>query len=234
LCKFLSKNGVVAATISYTLYMKDKNFSCDGILSEKIKAIQYGVNDLWLATAFFIANSSTYSIDTTKIFIAGSSAGAETVLHAAFWDFGTMNIYKNKLSPSFEYAGLIEGSGALMDLNLITKNSLLPVLMFHGTNDLLVPYATAAHHFCKTNTPGWLMLFGSYSIYNYIISLGGCAHLITYCGGGHEFSNELFQNDPQQVLDFINDVLSGKRFQELTIIPTSNKNNNAAVLNICQ
>ncbi len=232
-CRFLSKKGVVAATISYTLYMKDKNFSCDGILSEKIKAIQYSANDIWLATSFFIKNSERYRIDTTLIFIAGSSAGAESVLHAAFWDFETMNIYKNKLSGKFKYAGLIEGSGALMDLNLITSKSLIPVLMFHGNNDQLVPYGTAAHHFCKTNSPGWLMLFGSYSIYNYITSMGGNAHLITYCGGGHEYSNELFQNNQQPILDFIYDVILNKKFQTHTIISTGKKTESSSIYKFC-
>jgi poly(3-hydroxybutyrate) depolymerase len=233
LCRFLSKRGIVAATISYTLYMKDKNFSCEGILSEKIKAIQYGVNDLWLATSFFIENSGKYHIDTSLIFIAGSSAGAESVLHAAFWDFETMNIYKNKLPETFKYAGLIEGSGALMDLNLITSKSLIPVLMFHGNSDQLVPYGTAAHHYCKTNSPGWLMLFGSYSIYNYIVALNGNAHLITYCGGGHEYSAELFERDQQPIIDFIYDIILNKKFQIHTIIPTGKKTESSSVYKFC-
>jgi predicted peptidase len=233
-CKFLAKKGIVAATMNYTLYMKDKNFSCDGILSEKIKAIQYAVNDLWLATTFFIKNSGQYHIDTSQIFIAGSSAGAETVLHAAFWDFETMNIYKNMIPATFKYAGLIEGSGALMDLNVVTDKSLIPVLMFHGNDDQLVPYATAAHHYCKTNASGWLMLFGSYSIYNYFISLGGSAHLITYCGGGHEYSAELFEHDQQPVVDFIQDVLNNKKFQEHTIVPTGKKTVRSSVYKFCE
>jgi poly(3-hydroxybutyrate) depolymerase len=232
-CKYLAKKGIVAATINYSLYMKDKNFSCEGILSEKIKAIQYGVNDLWLATSYFIKNSNHYHIDTTKIFIAGSSAGAETVLHAAFWDFNTMNIYKNKLPEGFKYAGLIEGSGALMDLNLITPKSLIPVLLFHGNDDQLVPYATAAHHYCKTNAPGWLMLFGSYTLYNYIVTLNGDAHLITYCGGGHEYSAALFEKDQQPIVDFILDVLSKKKFQTHTIISTGKKTEKSAVYKFC-
>ena len=233
LCKFLANKSIVAATINYTLYMQNKNFSCEGVLSEKIKAIQYGVNDLWLATSFFIKNSAEYDIDTSQIFIAGSSAGAETVLQAAFWDFQTMNIYNNHLPATFKYAGLISGSGALMDLNLINAKSLIPVLLFHGNDDQLVPYATAAHHYCKTNAPGWLMLFGSYSIYNYIVSLNGSAHLITYCGGGHEYSAELFERDQQPILDFIQDVLGNKKFQIHTIVSTGKKTANSSAYKFC-
>ena len=52
LCAYLAKNGYAAATISYTLYMGNKSFGCDGIVSEKIKAIQFAVSDLWQATSF--------------------------------------------------------------------------------------------------------------------------------------------------------------------------------------
>jgi acetyl esterase/lipase len=76
-CKFMAQNGYAAATISYTLYMKNKKFSCDGILPEKIKAFNFGVNDLWLSTLFFIDKADSYHIDPAKIFIAGSSAGVK-------------------------------------------------------------------------------------------------------------------------------------------------------------
>jgi hypothetical protein len=57
----LAQNGYAAATISYTLYMKNKKFSCDGILPEKIKAFNFGVNDLWLSTLFFIDKADIIS-----------------------------------------------------------------------------------------------------------------------------------------------------------------------------
>lgn len=74
LSKYLADRGIAAATISYSLYMKGKDFGCNGILSEKVKAIQIAANQLWLATAFFIENQNKFHIDTTNIFIAGSSA----------------------------------------------------------------------------------------------------------------------------------------------------------------
>jgi len=234
ICKYLAAQGYAAASISYTLYMKDKNFSCDGVLLEKIKAIQFAVNQLWQATSYLISKNAELDIDTTKIFIAGSSAGAETILHAAFWDYKTMNIYTANLSPTFKYAGLIAGSGAIMDLNLIKKTNLIPVLMFHGTADKLVPYGTAAHHFCKTNASGWLMLFGSYSVYNHIISLGGSVSLVTYCGGGHEYSGELFDKDQRPVFDFMEQTLSHTHLQKHTIISTDKNKSETQDYNFCK
>ena len=233
ICKYLAQNGYATATITYTLYMKGKKFSCDGVLSEKVKAFQYGANDLWLATSWCIRNSEKYNIDTSKIFVAGSSAGAETALQAAFWDFNTMNMYGTQLPKGFKYAGLVSGSGAIMDLNLITKDNLIPMMFFHGSGDMTVPYGTAAHHYCKTNASGWLMLFGSYAIFNHIKDLNGTTALYTFCGGGHEYSGALFEKDQQIMLGFLNDVLAQKKFQTHVTMPTGKKNEKSAVYGFC-
>ncbi|AWA29451.1 esterase [Flavobacterium magnum] len=233
ICKYLSQHGYAAATISYTLYMKGRKFSCDGVLSEKIQAFRYAVNDLWLATDFFLSNSQKYNIDVSRIFISGSSAGAETVLHAAYWNRDLMQIYGLKLPENFKYAGLVSGAGAIMDLNLITKNNLIPMMLFHGNGDSTVPYATAAHHYCPTDATGWLMLFGSYSIYNHVKELNGTVSLFTFCGGGHEYSGTLFEKDQQLILGFMDDVLAGKKFGAHNIIPTGKKNEKSAAYSFC-
>ena len=229
-CSYLSQNGFAAATITYTLYAKNKNFGCDGALPTKIKAFQYAVNDLWLATSYFIKNATKYGIDPAKIFVSGYSAGAETVLHGAYWDFKTMNLYaKNTLPKDFKYAGLIAGAGAIMDLNLITKENLIPMLFFHGSADVTVPYATAAHHLCKTNSSNWLLLFGSHSIYNHALHLNGAASLFTYCNGGHEYSGALFEKDSSYILTFLKDVLAGRKVQQQTAFKTGKKPQKGAI-----
>lgn len=211
---YLAKNGFACASITYTLYMKDKDFGCNGILSEKIKAIRFGATDLWAATNYIIQHADELNIDTSRIFIAGASAGAETVLHAAYWNRQQMSLFKTGLSPTFRYAGIISGAGAIMDLNLITAQNAIPTLMFHGDADKLVPYATAAHHFCPCNSSGWLMLFGSKSIYDHMLNLGGSAQLITFLEGNHDYSSYYIRKDTQVVVDFLNKVLKGKRLKK--------------------
>ncbi len=209
LAAYLSQNGIACASISYTLYMKDKSFSCDGILAEKIRAIQITASQLWHATRYLMDRSEEIGIDTTRIFISGSSAGAETVLHAAFWDREQMQLFQPVLPPGFRYAGVISGAGAIMDLNLITPENKLPVMMFHGDEDELVPYGTAAHHYCPPDSPGWLMLFGSRSIARHLEQLNGTGMLITYRGGGHSYAGAHFYQDQGPVLEFIEEVLAG-------------------------
>lgn len=208
---YLAANGFACASITYTLYMKDKDFGCNGIVSEKIKAIRYGATDLWAATQYFIQHAADLNIDTSRIFIAGASAGAETVLHAAYWNQNQMSLFKTNLTPGFKYAGIISGAGAMIDLNLITKQNTIPTLLFHGDADKTVPYATAAHRYCPCNATGWLMFFGSKSIYDYMLKMGGNAELITFKGGNHDYNFYYFSKESQVIVDFLNKVLKGKR-----------------------
>lgn len=221
---FMAKNGYAVASISYSLYMKGKDFGCKGALTEKIKAIQIGVSDMWQATSFLVKNADQYNLDTSKFFISGISAGAEIGFHASFWDYKLMNLYPNNLSPDFKYAGFIGGSGAIMDINLITKGKAIPMLLAHGNNDETVPYNAGSHRSCLTNASGWLILFGSYAVYNHMKDLHKNIELITFCGGGHEFSGYLFHEGQQYVLDFVNNVLKGKKIESHLIIPSQKKN----------
>jgi len=223
LAKHLIGQNIACASITYTLYMKDESFSCDGILSEKVKAIQIAASQLWSATAYLIRQAGKNNIDTTQIFIAGSSAGAETVLHAAHWKRKQMQLFEHKLPNEFQYAGIISGAGAIMDLNLITHENAIPTMLFHGDADPLVPYATAAHHYCPPNSPGWLMLFGSFSIAQHLQKLNGTCQLTTFEGGKHSYAGAFFHQNQQPIVDFIGKVLSGKRFIEFQSVKEENK-----------
>ncbi|MTI40923.1 alpha/beta hydrolase [Fulvivirga lutimaris] len=212
LAAYLNKRNIAVASISYTLYMKDKSFSCDGITSEKVKAIQIAGNQVWAATAYLLANKEQYGFDENNVFLTGSSAGAETVLHAAYWDRKVMRLFDHKLSPDFKYKGIISAAGAIMDLNLISKENNIPTMVYHGDKDKLVPYANAAHHYCEPNATGWLMLFGSHSIAEQMRKIGGSYHLTTFTGGGHEHYATYIYNNHEPIYNFINMVLSGTTF----------------------
>jgi poly(3-hydroxybutyrate) depolymerase len=229
----LAQNGIAFASISYTLYMKGKDFGCNSTLSEKIKTIQIGVSDMWQATSYLIQNRTTYNIDISKIFIAGISAGAEIGFHATFWDYNSMNLFSNNLPKNFKYKGFIGGSGAIMDVNLITSKNAIPMLLSHGNEDMTVPYNTGSHRSCPNDSMGFMTLSGSYSVYNHMTSLKKNIELITSCGGGHEFCNYLFGKEPRYVLDFMNNVLSKKKFESHIIIPNTKKIKDLSQYSFC-
>ncbi|MBA9079227.1 MULTISPECIES: alpha/beta hydrolase [Rufibacter] len=234
-CSYLADKGYAAATITYTLFAKNKNFGCNGQLAEKIKAFQHAANGLWLATAYFLKNTEKYNLDPAAIFVSGSSAGAEAALHAAFWDYKRMNLYPQvSLPANFRYKGVISGAGALMDLNLITPENKIPVLLFHGSADTTVPYGTAAHHSCPTNSSNWFMLFGSLSIYQHLVHLHGNTRLITYCGGTHAYSGELFGKNQQVLVKFLDDVMAGSKTQEHVIVSTGKKGDRPNAYSFCE
>ncbi|MCV9385521.1 alpha/beta hydrolase [Reichenbachiella ulvae] len=232
--QYLAGKGLVAASIQYTLYMKDKNFSCGGVTSEKVKAIQISANQLKMATLFFIENAEKYNIDPTQIFIAGASAGAECILHAAYWDEATMNVYEKPWPADFRYAGMIASSGAIMDLNLIQKDNAIPTLLSHGTCDTAVPYGTAAHHYCPVTATGWLMLFGSHSIYEHLISLDKSTQLYTYCNGSHDYHSYLFKNQKEEVYQFIQSILQKSKVQKHWMVNTQDECGRFSAPSFCE
>ncbi len=49
-------------------------------------------------------------------------------------------------------------AGAVVNANYITKDNAIPAVLFHGTEDDLVPFGTAPHHFCDPSKPGYIIL----------------------------------------------------------------------------
>lgn len=211
-CRFMAENGIPAATISYTLFMKGKSFSCDGQLTEKIKAIQLAAYQTRIATNWFIEKSGEFGLDTTRFFLAGSSAGAEAVLQAAFWDSEGENFFPDTLSQTFKYAGVISGAGAVLDINMINESSKVPVISFHGTCDPLVPYHIAPHHYCSQTATGYMMFFGGLAIHNRLVELNESTLLMSYCNEGHKHAGSPFNGEGRfTVIEFMQRVMEGEK-----------------------
>lgn len=212
-CQALADSGIHAATLSYTLSMKGKSFSCDGVLSEKMKAIQLAAFQAQLATNWFLDKAELFGIDTTLVFLAGSSAGAEAALHAVYQDTSGQNFYPDTLPCSFRYAGVISGAGALLDINMIDEHTMVPTMCYHGTCDPLVPYHIAPHHYCNQIAPGYMMMFGGLAIHERLTGLNGSSHLMSYCGDGHKHAGTPFYGaEIQTVTEFIRRTERGEKF----------------------
>lgn len=104
-------------------------------------AIDTAVTDLYNATAYLIKNAEQLGIDTSKVILSGSSAGAITVLHAE-WDKRNHSGLTHMLPKNFQYAGVISFAGAILSYKGAPSYKIppAPAMFFHGTEDKLVVY----------------------------------------------------------------------------------------------
>lgn len=207
-CKNIARKGYAVASMSYRLVMKGQSFSCDQPSPNKIRTFQSVVQDIRDATSFLIQSASRYQLDPQKIVLAGSSAGAEAIVHAAFWKIEQLPAGTQALPLGFKYAGMISMAGAIVDVKLITRSNAIPALFFHGTCDNLVPYATAPHHYCAPGRDGYLILHGAKSMAERLEDLGKPYFLLTSCGGNHSWAGRPLVQEVSSIVDFLyHDVL---------------------------
>ena len=219
----LARMGYLTASISYRLTMKGKSFSCDQPAPNKIKTFQMSVEDIRAATQFLLDKAQKLGINSEQIVLAGSSAGAEAVLHAAYWQ--DKHLLKNspELPKGFRYAGLISMAGAIVDTNLITTETAIPTQLFHGTCDNLVPYGTAPHHYCDKSAVGYLMLDGAHSIAERLKTLNKSYFLLTGCTGKHEWNDKPLFDHIDEIVSFLYEDVLQHKFRQLHKTEIQNK-----------
>ena len=149
----LAKKGFVCASINYRLGM---NFPFNQ--TNATKAVLRAVQDMKAAIRFFYKdrqNADTYKIDTTQIFVAGSSAGGLTSFHLAYLDkeceldgympaadvtaLGGLEGNSGNPGYSTKIKGAIGLAGALGSYGWIEVGD-VPFCATHGTEDGTVPY----------------------------------------------------------------------------------------------
>jgi predicted esterase len=167
--KIAEKNFIVA-NIEYRIGFDS---SRDKFQSEIIKAIYRAQQDANTAIRFLVKNAKKYHIDTSMIFIGGSSAGAITALGASFITAGE---WKNIYPPAETQLGSMNNSGSqnnirlrgvmtlfggILDTALISKTEMqnIPFLAFHSKDDEVIPYGKASNPEAKFNS-----LFGDSDI----------------------------------------------------------------------
>jgi len=231
-CKKLARHGYVVSSISYRLTLAGKatGFGCDCPAIDKRNTFNKAVEDLQDATFFMIQHRDKMGIDPQRIILSGSSAGAETVLNAAYQPSYCYGLDSGPVS----YAGVISMAGAVPDTSRIYKESAIPSLLFHGTCDNLVPYASAPHHYCKKSQPGYLMMHGSYTIAEKLKKLGTPYWLYTYCNSAHEIAGKPMSENFNEIIDFCYSYIIKKGTeQRTTIIKTENKSCEYQSFNFC-
>lgn len=209
----MAEKGYAVVSISYRLIMKKLGFGCETKTEDKINAFDTAAEDIVYAVNYLIDNAESFNIDTNNIVISGTSAGAEAALHLAY-------VYESdKLPKDFRFAGVIGMAGAITTLDKIDAQKAIPTQLFHGTNDNLVPYHIAAHHYCNPESKGYMILYGSRAIADRLKGLGKSYYLFSINSGTHSWSGIPLNRCVMEVTDFLYyDVLNNaKRQTERTI-----------------
>lgn len=231
-CRNLARRGYVAASITYRLTRKGTatGFGCDCPAVDKLNTFHMVVEDIQDATFFMIQNLAKMGIDPQKIILSGSSAGAEAVLNAAYQPPYCYGLDSGPVS----YAGVISMAGAIPDTSRIFKESAVPSLLFHGTCDNLVPYASASHHFCQESQPGYLVLHGAHTIAAKLKTTQTPYWLYTYCNSAHEIANQPMTANFNEIVHFCYTfVVNNGTEQRVTVIPSTKKPCEYQTFNFC-
>lgn len=194
-CDSLAKKGYVAASINYRMNLNavDPNSA--------VRAIYRAAQDYHSAIRYLKEYSTTYGIDTNYVFVGGVSAGGFSAMHAVFLDdnerpsatyqggllgnipdLGCISCAGNSFNHTSNVRGIINLWGALMDTNYIQQDEVVPMTLFHGTNDLIVPSESGVPFTALFLMPD---VYGSEPISERVNNLGGSAELNLFPGVGH-------------------------------------------------
>lgn len=193
----LAKKGYVVSSINYRL--DTTNHGAYTPASPDVnKAINIAKEDTLSAVRWFVANSSQYKIDTEKIFLGGSSAGAVTVLYASYGE----ETDAKRIKAVYSIAGAVLTDG----LEIIDKSD-PSTIMFNGTVDTIVPYALAT------------------ATIDRLKSKGVTSQLVTYQGAGHGIISQKNADIHQKLTEFLYPYvnltsLSPTPTQTVTLTPT--------------
>lgn len=199
----LADAGYNVAAIDYRLGMKGAQFKAN-VASLKVlrKAIQIAVDDLFSATAYLVDNAASLGIDTDRIIVSGSSAGAMTAMQAE-WEICNGMPEAQVLPAGFNYAGIMSFAGAVFSMEGTVRfpQTPCPVLLFHGTADRIVPYK-------KISLPG-IQFAGSDALAEKLAKLGANYQIYRFDGIGHEVAASMRRNVPEELRFLEENVIKG-------------------------
>ena len=182
-------------------------------------AINMGTEDIYAATRYLINHSAELNIDTTKIVLAGSSAGAFNSLSAVHQQCSQTELACKYLSPRFRFAGVISQAGALWfageDTPLYWSQLPCPSLFFHGSKDPLVTYNESHNGFSA---------YGSVAIYKHLAAEKSPACFYDFEECGHEICVVPMHTHVPEIMRFLKQyVIQGEQRNEHIVVPKKNK-----------
>lgn len=216
-CRKMNDKGFVAVSIDYRLgWNLDTSDNCIGDSTQLKEAVYKSMQDLHAALRFLVVNAESYSIDPNNIFLAGSSAGAACILHTAYVTEDSANVFipgvTQKLGPlysagndiraSYTIKGLASMWGALYIPTVISLQSAIPTIFFHGEKDMIAPADEGKLYQCDNQ----MFVYGSKSLHRRMGQFNGISVAHIDPEGGHGVYDERFRTN--NIGCFFNDVMS--------------------------
>ncbi|MFM7386779.1 MAG: T9SS type A sorting domain-containing protein [Bacteroidota bacterium] len=185
--------GYACASVDYRLGF----FPIDS--ANAVKAVVRAVQDLKAAIRFFYKDkqtTDTYHIDTNRIYIGGSSAGAITSLHVAYLNneceisgylnqntinqLGGLEGSSGNPGYSTDVKGVINMCGALAKYVWLEAGD-VPIVSIHGTADGTVKYNRGVVN------PGTALMYldGSRMLHERACAVNVSSNFYTFTGAGH-------------------------------------------------
>ena len=215
LCTSFAKRGYVTATIEYRLGIEN-----NGAIKDYHEAMYRAQQDGKAAVRFFKKYANEYGIDSTQIFLAGSSAGSKTALAIAYMEedevpadidkskWGSLEGNSGNEGFSSKVKGVLNSWGALINYKWIEKGD-VPLFNVAGTMDKTVPYDSSFdYHSFK---------YGPYILYQHCLSLGIPTGWKPFMGAGHTLDNK------KTLQDSAVNAMAAWLYTQLAIIKNKNE-----------
>ena len=204
----LTRRGFTVISIDYRLGMKDTEMVKENSsLAKATGLFQYCIDiateDCAQAIAWICDHAETLDIDTSRIILTGSSAGAITILQLDYCRANELP-QASALPKGWMPAALIPYSGGILCRKgaLIYRSKPAPTLLMHGTEDKVVAYK-------KFGIPFKAKLYGSNAI-DKVMDRQHIPHwIIRFEGIGHEVAS-WFPGSVDMFCDFAEQALNGR------------------------
>ena len=206
----LVHHGLNVASIDYRLGLNEEKFKELGIFNTTPleDAVRMAVEDLYAATVYLLGNAKELKIDPQQFLLSGSSAGAVTSLQGD-WHHRNNDPVAEMLPADFAYQGVVAFAGAILSTTGKPKYDTPPgpVMMFHGTEDKVVPYNKL-----KLFNKG---MFGSNYLAKYFHKQGFPYYFLRVVDAGHEIAGSPIYDNMAEILRFIETAILQNRTYQL-------------------
>ncbi len=184
-CQEFALRGYVAATIEYRLGLTAPGYATQ-FREELLRAVQ----DAKAAVRYLRMKANDLRIDTSSIFMGGSSAGSFVALHCGYWDQNELPVDINQTlwgdlegtsgNPGYSSAirGIINYCGAMADTTCMNSGE-PPVGCFQGANDNIVPVNIGVYYDARIEMYGSAAIgrvATRLGIYNQVAIIPGMYH----------------------------------------------------------